>query len=248
MAKVSAGDPLRISAREWNTLVEVGDAWRSGLLSAVDGGTGVSVPTGLVLPMKNSTGSVIDRFHAAAISGVLFSPTANADTFKNQIGGGLTAVAMSSSYFGKFCVFQETTANNLIGRAVIHGVTVTQITVNHADHDRVDVDTAGGSKLVSQFYGAGQILYKESGTGTKWAVIRIGEFVAPMMKAVADGSITAGSSGTAVVQINGSGSESITVYLNWMEQSQDVSDEDELLVRFFKDENKWVIIGAECPP
>lgn len=248
MAKVSAGDPLRISAREWNTLVEVGDAWRSGLLTAVGGGPTGAAFNGVIVPVKNDTGSTIDRFHAAAIGDPLFSPTDSSQTFKNQIGGGLTGETMSSSYFGKFAVFQETVANGKIGRACIHGLTVAQITVNHADHDRVDVDTAGGSKLVSQFYGAGQILYKESGTGTKWAIIRIGEFVAPMMKAIADGTITAGSSGTADIQFGGSSSESISAYLNWMHNSTDCADEDELLVRFFQDENKWIIIGAECPP
>ena len=247
MAKVAPGERLSIAARDWNVLLDVAESARQGLLSTGSGPSGVGAPVGLVLPVKNSTGSAIDRFHAAAISGVIFSPTDNADTFKNQIGGGLTAAAMSSSYFGKFCVFQETVANGSIGRACIHGVTVAQITVGHADHDRVDVDTAGGSKLVSQFYGAGQILYKESGTGTKWAAIRIGEFVAPIVKAIADGSITAGSSGSADIQVAGSDSESVTAYLDWMHGSVDVADNDELLIRFFKDEGQWIIIGAECP-
>jgi hypothetical protein len=198
----------------------------------------------VIVPVKNSTGSDASRFHAAAISAPLYTHSDNADTFFNQLV--LNGIAATSSYFGRWAVFQEATPTNKIGRALIQGLTVAEITVNHADHDRVDVDTAGGSKLVSQFYGAGEILWKESGTGTKWAIVRVGSFVSPKLKATASEYIAAGSSGDVSIQLNGSASETVTAHLNWMHNDVGVDSGCELFIRFFKDENKYVITGAAC--
>lgn len=243
--KVNPGDPLRIQATDWNTLLDVAEQARLTSLLTASGAARMSLRNGIVVPVKNNTGATLSRYHAAGIGAPLFTHADNADTFLNQLGfNGQDAAA---TYLGKFAVMQETTPDQKIGRGLLQGITVAEITVNHADHDRVDVDTSGGAKLVSQFYGAGEIVYKESGTGTKWAIIRVGAFVAPIMKAIAGGTITAGSSGSVTIQINGSDSQSVTAHLDWMHNSIDVSADDELLIYFFKDANKWVIIGAECP-
>lgn len=240
---VSKGEPLRIRADDWNTLLEVASAQR-GAAASIISVSQVPSASGVVVPVKNGTGSTLSRYHAVGIGAPLFTPTDNLQSFKNQLA--FNAATMSAAYFGSWAVLQETIDDGKIGMAMVSGVTVAEITVNHADHDRVAVDTAGGTKLVSQFYGAGKILYKESGTGTKWAVIRIGDFVAPELKAIAGGNISAGGSGSVTVQKNGSSSQSVTAYLNWMEGTTGVSTSDELLIRFFEDENKYVIIGAEC--
>lgn len=244
MSKVSSGDPLKISARDWNTLIEVAESSRLGQFRQTASGLSVPSSPGVVVPVKNGTGSTVDRYHAMGINTPLFAYTDNAQTFKNQLG--FDGATTSSSYLGKWCIAQETIANGKIGMAMLRGVTVAQITVNHADHDRVDVDTGGDSKLDSQFYGSGQILWKETGTGTKWAVIAIGDFVSPQLKATASGAIAVNSSGTVQIQRNGSGSESVTAYLNWMEGTTAVASADELTIYFFKDEDRYVILGAEC--
>ena len=114
-------------------------------------------------------------------------------------------------------------------------------------HDRADVDPSGGSLLVSSYYGAAEILFAESGTGTKWAVLRIGSFVSPVLKATANGAISVGSSGSVTIKRNGVSAQTVTAHLNWMDGSQPVATGNELLIQFFRDENKYVIVGAECP-
>lgn len=172
---VKRGDPLVIKASDWNTLLGVADAARLNQSIQRQPGSLFLGGTGVVVPFKNSTGSTVDRYHAVGIGSPLFTYATNAQTFLNQLG--FTGAAMGSSYVGRFAVAQETIAAGKIGMAMISGVTAAQITVNNANDTHVDVDTAGGSKLVSQTYGAGEILYKESGTGTKWSVIRIGSYV-----------------------------------------------------------------------
>lgn len=244
MAKVQPGDPLRIAASDWNTLLGVADAARVNELVFGSGKSTFPLYQGVIVPVKNNTGAVVARYHAAAIGAPVVPPGDNEQEFLNRLA--FIGEDMSASYFGRFAVFQETTDVNRMGLAMIEGVTVAEITVNNEDHDRVDVDTAGGSKLVSQYYGAGEILYKESGTGTKLAVIRIGAFVAPQLKAVADEDIAVSGSGDVYIQRNATATELVTAHLNWMAGSTGVTDGDQLLIKFYPDENKWGIDGAEC--
>jgi hypothetical protein len=56
-----------------------------------------------------------------------------------------------------------------------------------------------------------------------------------------------GGSGTVSLYRNGSAVTTVTAYLNWLAGNQLVPANTELLVQFFRDENKWVIVGAGCP-
>lgn len=169
---VNPGDPLKIRAADWNTLLAVAGAHRSREVSSAPGSSRWPVPHGLLVEVKNNTGAVVPRYHAIGLGEPLFNPTDNEQTFLNQlVFNGETAAA---DYRGKWAVAQETIDDGRIGRAMLQGITVAEITVDDEAHDRVDIDTAGGTKLVTAPSGPGQILYQESGTGTTWAIIRIG--------------------------------------------------------------------------
>ena len=172
---VQPGDELTIAARDWNTLLEMAADYRLG------GGAGKrnlrnSTSRGVVVPVKNNTGDDLARYHAMGIGTPLFTHTDNAQTFLNDMA--FNGESQSNVYLGQFAVAQESIPDGKIGNAMIHGVTVAEITVGDATHTHVDVDGAGGTKLVSGFAGSGQIIYKESGTGTKWSIIRISAGVA----------------------------------------------------------------------
>jgi hypothetical protein len=244
--KVKPGDPLRIHANDWNTLLGVAEQAKLTSLLTTSGRGLAGVHNGILVPIKNNTGATLARYHAIGIGDPLFTHADNADTFLNQLG--FKGEEVDLTYLGKFAVMQETTPDQKVGRGLLQGITVAEITVNHEDHDRVDVDTDGGPKLVSQFYGAGEILYKESGTGTKWAIVRVGAFISEQLKAIADEDIEAGASGDVTIQRGGVATETVTAHLNWMAGSEDVTADLELLIRFYRDENAYVIEAAECPP
>lgn len=239
---VKRGDPLVIKASDWNAMLGLAGSAKLRQSVQLQSRSTFSGASGVVVPVKNATGSTVSRYHAIGIGSPLFEHSDNAQTFLNQLS--FSGAATSSSYLGRFAVAQETIPDGKIGACLIDGITAAEITVGHATHDRVDVDTEGGSKLVSGYYGAGEILYKESGTGTKWALIRVGSFVAPQRRAVAAANITAGSYGNVTIQQAGA---TVSAYLDWMEGSQNVTIGQELLVVFMRDDNKWIIIGAECP-
>ena len=239
--KVSPGDPLRISASDWNGML---DLVAAGKLDQV-GGTIPSWPGSTQVLIRNTTGSDLDRFHVCGISDPLFLPTDDLNSFKNQIAfRGLTPTV---SHTGKFAVVQQPIPYGKLGVAVISGLTVAQITFVHTTHDRADIPAEGGTLLATSYYGSAEILYTQSGSGTRWAVLRIGSFVAPVVKAKANGTILPGSSGSVTVYRNGSATTAVTAHLNWLDGGEPVSNGDELLIRYFRDEAKWVIIGAECP-
>ena len=66
-------------------------------------------------------------------------------------------------------------------------------------------------------------------------------------KAIADADITAGSYASASLYIAGSVARTIDAYFNWMEAgTTEIASGTEMLVRWFDDEEKWVIVAAEC--
>ena len=246
MAKVSAGQPLAISARDWNTLLDVADRHRRNELTALSGSGSGSFGVKIL----NNTGDLIPRFHACGLGDVLHTTggTATNPTWLTELA--FSGEVMDPDYLGRFAVTQEAIPDGAIGDAVIDGITVARISVTHVDNDRVDVDTSvtPGTALVSAFHGAGEILYRElpANTGAQWALIRIGAFVAPLLKAVAAEDIAADAAGDVTILWGGAGSQIVEASLNWLHGSVGVSDLDELFIRFRRDENAYVIEGAAC--
>lgn len=244
LKKVLPGQDISIPAEAYNSFVDAANAHRGSRSISASSSSLLSRQSG-VIKVKNTTASAIDRFKPVGLSGMVITPTDSLQNFQNT--PVFTGVAPgSSTYLGKFAVLLEPLAADAIGDAVVSGIVVSQISVGHTAHDRVDVSLAGGASLVSAFYGSGEILYAESGTGTKWALVRVGPWVAPQVKAIASASIAAGSSGNVAIQRAGSATETVTAYLNWMAGTTGVNTDDELMIQYLRDEAKWVILGAEC--
>jgi hypothetical protein len=246
MAKVSSGQPLTIAARDWNTLLDVADRHRRGELSALQG----RASGAFAVRIRNDTGAAIPKYHACGLGDSIHTTggTTTNPTWLQQFA--FAGEVMDPDYLGRFAVAQETIPDGAIGNAVIDGITVARISVTHVDNDRVDVDTAAspGTALVSAFHGAGEILYRELplSTGAQWSLIRIGAFVAPLLKAVANEDIAADAAGDVTILWAGAGSQVVEANLNWLNGGVGVSNLDELFIRFHRDENAYVIEGAAC--
>jgi hypothetical protein len=177
---VRPGDPLKIAARDWNVLEGVAERARRNQLGIAAASSFTGGPAGAVVPIKNATGSTVSRYHAVGLGDPLVFYTDNAQTFLNEFA--FSGETMSSSYAGQYAIMQETVANGKIGMGLIDGVSVAAINVGDAGDTTVDADPSGGTRLISGTTGGGQILYKESGTGDKWAIVRAGINVAESTK------------------------------------------------------------------
>jgi hypothetical protein len=154
---------------------------------SVEGGAG-SRQHG-VLAVRNDSGADLERFHVLAIDGPLFDPDDDdgEQAFQNTVA--LKGVKPADDTPpGQFVIARAPIKDGSIGLCVVHGVTPVRILIEDEDHEFADLK-ADETVLVSTGSGGTAILWKESGTGEKWAVVEIGRpprdrFVAILGEAV----------------------------------------------------------------
>jgi len=127
-----------------------------------------------LIRIKNISGSDAPRFAILGIDGVVFEPGDAQDQFKNAIAftGNSPEVAKHSQ--GRFVITAEPIANSAIGMAHATGLCRVQIKVTDEIHQFADITEGDKTVLTSATGGPLTILWKETGTGVKWAVVRFG--------------------------------------------------------------------------
>ena len=172
LKKVRKGDPLSFPASAFNAFVGAAEFTEATKRSGGGHFTPQFRQAGIVR-VKNDSGADRDRFNVLGIDGPIFTPTDNEDTFKNQVA--LTGVVPDEDYHvGKFVILLEPIPDGKIGLACLDGVCPVKLDVQDEGHEYADVADAEAGRLKSGLRGAAQILWKEFGTGEKWAVIRLG--------------------------------------------------------------------------
>jgi len=130
------------------------------------------------VPISNTLGVAVPQFGILGIDSVFPTPTQNEATFKSRptLRGVLPS---TSSHRGRFAVLQRPLRAigahaAPIGPAVISGGTVVQLSVTDEEHEYADVSDGSHLVLASAESGSARILWKEAGTGTKWAYVSLG--------------------------------------------------------------------------
>jgi len=168
---VHPGDPLKIPAATFNSMIDAAAAHRARAHD-VRQLPQPSVPHNTVLLVQNSSGADRDRGEVLGIDGVVISPTDNQDEFEQRFA--LDGVTPTADHTGKFVVLAEPIPASGLGRAYVAGACPVQIDVKDESHLYADVTDGEASKLTSGALGSALILWAESGTGTKWAVVQLG--------------------------------------------------------------------------
>lgn len=172
LTNVRQGDKLRIPAATWNELLAVAQAERDREQSINDM-LARALPAFGVLKVKNNSGSNAPRFGILGLETPIITPTANLDEFKQRLQM-LGTTPTTAAHTGKFCILYEPLAPGAIGWAFVSGAAICQIDVTVDTHTNADVKDGDRTKLASAATGLASILWKESGTGTKWALVRLG--------------------------------------------------------------------------
>jgi hypothetical protein len=139
----------------------------------------------------------------------------------------------------------ESIPDGKYGDCQISGVCMADIDVVDADNTHARV-VPGSTQLKGDFGGWARIVYKPSGTGVKSCAVLLGALDNVTRKARSISTVTDGGTGTADIYVNGSSRGSVTVYFNWMTGSGNIASGADLWVKYFHDEDKWVVTGAEC--
>lgn len=167
--KVNPGQPLRIPAEAWNAMLDV--VARSKGDSIGLGGQGFTGADSVLV--RNDSGSDVDRFGVLEVDGPLILPSDNLDEFQRQTA--LSGITPSGTDNAVLAILWEPAADGEIARATMDGLAVVQVDVTDAGHGYADANTGDTANLLSQAAASPQqILWKESGTGTKWALVRMG--------------------------------------------------------------------------
>jgi hypothetical protein len=132
-----------------------------------------------------------------------------------------------------------------IGPAVIAGAVMAPVDIVDADntHARVEV---GSTTLKGDFGGWCRILYKPTGTGVKTCVVAVGTATQQRRKARATTTINDNGTGSADVYIDGSSRGNVTVHYNWMIGAGNIANGSDVIIEYYHDEDKWVVVQAEC--
>lgn len=119
------------------------------------------------LLIKNNTGGALSSsFGVVAIGDVVINRTDGEEAFNRQnLFEGDTPSAGA-----RIAIVQEPLSANAIGRAIIAGVTTVKLNVIDAAHTHAG-PTTSTSELDTANAGPAEILWKESGTGSKWAKV-----------------------------------------------------------------------------
>ncbi|MEX2388771.1 MAG: hypothetical protein WD534_12910 [Phycisphaeraceae bacterium] len=181
LKKVQTGQPLKIPAQAYNAFIDTARAHaqreqdRQRLIRGHH-------PSADVVLVRNDSGDDRDRFAVLGLDEPIVAPEDNLDQFKSRVA--FIGVEPTEDHRGRFALLLEPLKAGRIGHALLSGVGVARIEVADEQHGFADIareddpeadlyvlhSTSGGSG----HGGEAQILWKEDGTGLKWAVLRLG--------------------------------------------------------------------------
>jgi len=174
LKKIRAGDPLRVSAETYNAFVDAAqshiDKQFGNSSRSLESLFSRSATTVLV---KNASGFDAPRFGILGIDKPVIAPSVNQIEFLNRVV--LSCIVPSGLvHNSKFVITMEPIPKGSFGMAWISGVCPVYLNVSDVDHEHAEIESTLMTALKSSEEGIAQILWKESGTGTKWAVVRFG--------------------------------------------------------------------------
>lgn len=127
-----------------------------------------------IVRMRNDSGSAVVRFGILGISGSAFDPATELAAFQKQVVlSGVVPTAEAHS-LGRFAICAEPIAAGRIGAALVAGISQVKVNVSDASALFADVYANDATRLKSVANGPCSILYKQPGTGDKWAIVKHG--------------------------------------------------------------------------
>jgi hypothetical protein len=168
---VRRGEPLVIPAGTYNAMLDAAQAHRNRKITLAPHGNGFD---SLFIHVVNETGQTLQRFDVVGLDEPL--ETKNIDLFCNHIA--FKGVKPQKKHKGKFAVLQQDAAPNMMVRACVYGATIAKIKVSsnsengNSELKYCDVEEGQTSYLVSG--GQTEVLWSDSSTQNRWAIIRIG--------------------------------------------------------------------------
>lgn len=197
MPRVSPGDDFRksLTAPVLNRVLSATDIVHSEKFNSVFQAADYDFAPSIAR-VRNDSGAAISQFGVIGLGAPIITPTDNLPEFKRQVTF-IGAAPDDVTHRGKVGVYLLPCGDGKIAPALVSGVVQCKVHINDVDHKFADVLDGSSVKLNSAAGGAAQILWQESGTGEKWAIVRLGPSVSGGFVGKTTGTITARSGTTA---------------------------------------------------
>lgn len=127
-----------------------------------------------VVNVKNIAGEDCPRFGVLGLEAPVILPSENQAEFLSSDLALTGTTPDHNQHFGRIAIMQEPTSNGQIGRGYVSGVCPAKVDIVDEAHWTAAMLDANVDHLQSGPLGSAQILWKEEGTGLKWAVVRLG--------------------------------------------------------------------------
>ncbi len=166
------GDPLSISARDWTDMQRVVDKFRNGGVSFQASEMLSSYRSPAIIKVLNDTAGPLEHCAIVGLGQPVILPTDNEMEFIRNI-----AFRIVPPLPARWGVLSSPVAAGEIANAIVAGVVACKINVisalkPNAFADAVDADFT--ELQISDSIGNAQILWRAGGTGSQWAIVRIG--------------------------------------------------------------------------
>ena len=168
--RVNPGDSLAIPARAYNAFCDAAEAHQASQHAQ----THPNLPGfqhRAKIRIRNDSGADRSRFEVLGLGGPVFTPTDNLAEFMREVM--FKGVTPSGAHIGKFAVLLEPIPVGKLGWAVVSGAVQVMVDVQ-TDGDEYAAVTDGECGYLTSGSGSTPILWAESGTGQKRAVVLLG--------------------------------------------------------------------------
>jgi hypothetical protein len=240
-------DRVILSGRTWNTVAGAVDYVRGRMAGVGGGGLGGAGDHGIIL-IRNDGEDDVPRFGVLGLDAPLILPDDNLLSFQAAIAfGGSTPE--SGTHDGKFAIVLEPCPAGRVAHALLSGVTPALVNFatdsdTHADIRDGNVETLAGGG------GAAQVLWKPSGTGELWALMRLGQSTTLVKEGTLDSDLVYGGTAQMSVHTGAAGSEVDSgegVLVSDSHLCPDESHAAGTWVTVALIAGHWKVIAAQCP-
>jgi hypothetical protein len=179
LRKLNPGETLPVLPRDtFNTIIDSRD-----VIGRHKNNLKAKVPSlqntgGIVVWVKNDSGTDVDRFGVLGIDEPIILPDENENEFAMRVAlKCVTPSAGGSSEDdnrGRFVICAEPIANGKIGRAFIAGVCACKLQDNSGSNGFVEIIDGNVERLQLADSGSAVVLWKDESSGGEWAIIRLG--------------------------------------------------------------------------
>lgn len=172
MQKVAVGEKFKVKANTWNSFIDAANHYKNTQMSLGSEALRGNAKTGIVL-VSNDSGGLLEQFSPVILDDLIIQPDneEKEQEFKSRVPVFFGKKVSADNKDKPFAILQVPLESAKLGKALLQGITPVKVNIGNESHKYAKLSAAG---LVSTSSGVGRILWKESGTGEKWALLQLG--------------------------------------------------------------------------